>query len=69
MTAYRSFDCASILFDLDGVLVDSAECVERTWRRWATELSVDAVVERLTDLNITHDADHILTEIRQEPPS
>ena len=27
--------CAAILFDLDGVLVDSAECVERTWRRWA----------------------------------
>lgn len=24
-----------MLFDLDGVLVDSAECVERTWHRWA----------------------------------
>jgi sugar-phosphatase len=29
------FECKAILFDLDGVLVDSAECVERTWRRWA----------------------------------
>jgi mannitol-1-/sugar-/sorbitol-6-phosphatase len=23
------------LFDLDGVLMDSRECVERTWRDWA----------------------------------
>jgi mannitol-1-/sugar-/sorbitol-6-phosphatase len=37
MTAPRSFRCKAILFDLDGVLVDSAECVERTWRRWATD--------------------------------
>lgn len=29
--------CDAILFDLDGVLVDSRECVERTWRRWAAE--------------------------------
>ncbi len=36
MTASRSFRCRAILFDLDGVLVDSAECVERTWRHWAT---------------------------------
>jgi sugar-phosphatase len=27
--------CKAILFDLDGVLVDSAECVERTWREWS----------------------------------
>ena len=31
-----SFRCQAILFDLDGVLVDSAECVERTWRNWAS---------------------------------
>ncbi len=36
MTTSRSFRCKAILFDLDGVLVDSAECVERTWRDWAT---------------------------------
>lgn len=30
-----AFVCAAILFDLDGVLVDSAECVERTWREWS----------------------------------
>ena len=35
MTASRSFRCKAILFDLDGVLVDSTECVERTWRNWA----------------------------------
>ncbi|MGH7713443.1 MAG: HAD-IA family hydrolase, partial [Gemmatimonadaceae bacterium] len=27
--------CEAILFDLDGVLVDSRAVVERTWRRWA----------------------------------
>ena len=37
MTASRSFRCKAILFDLDGVLVDSAECVERTWRNWAVQ--------------------------------
>jgi len=30
-----------ILFDLDGVLVDSAECVERTWRKWAARHGLD----------------------------
>jgi sugar-phosphatase len=27
--------CRALLFDLDGVLVDSRRSVERTWRRWA----------------------------------
>lgn len=31
----------AILFDLDGVLVDSAECVERTWRKWAARHGLD----------------------------
>jgi mannitol-1-/sugar-/sorbitol-6-phosphatase len=40
------FSCDAVLFDLDGVLVDSAEVVERTWRRWAARhgLDPDAVV-------------------------
>jgi len=29
------FDCSAIIFDLDGVLVDTAAFVERQWRRWA----------------------------------
>jgi mannitol-1-/sugar-/sorbitol-6-phosphatase len=33
--------CAAILFDLDGVLVDSASCIEHTWRRWALQHSLD----------------------------
>jgi sugar-phosphatase len=35
------FSCAAVLFDLDGVLVDSAEVVERTWRRWAERHGLD----------------------------
>jgi mannitol-1-/sugar-/sorbitol-6-phosphatase len=39
----RSFSlrCAAILFDLDGVLVDSAACVDDTWRRWAVRHHLD----------------------------
>ncbi|MGH7499581.1 MAG: HAD-IA family hydrolase [Gemmatimonadales bacterium] len=32
----RRFECSAILFDLDGVLVDSAAFVETQWRRWAS---------------------------------
>ena len=35
------FSCDAVLFDLDGVLVDSAAVVERTWRRWATRHGLD----------------------------
>lgn len=35
------FHCAAILFDLDGVLVDSTRSVERQWRIWARELGID----------------------------
>jgi len=43
----KTFDCAAILFDLDGVLVDSTGSVTRQWRRWAEEqdLDPDKVVE------------------------
>jgi mannitol-1-/sugar-/sorbitol-6-phosphatase len=27
--------CDALLLDMDGTLVDSTECVERQWRRWA----------------------------------
>ena len=40
-TDVLSFRCQAILFDLDGVLVDSAECVERTWRNWASHHQLD----------------------------
>ncbi len=35
MRSLLRVSCAAILFDLDGVLVDSNLVVERTWRRWA----------------------------------
>jgi sugar-phosphatase len=34
-------ECDAVLFDLDGVLVDSATCVERHWRRWAAQHNLD----------------------------
>lgn len=36
-----SFLCAAILFDLDGVLVDSTSSVSRQWRLWADEHQLD----------------------------
>jgi mannitol-1-/sugar-/sorbitol-6-phosphatase len=38
----RTFECEAILFDLDGVLVDSTAVVVRTWREWAEERRLDA---------------------------
>lgn len=36
-----TFRCAAVLFDLDGVLVDSTRSVERQWRLWAEEHHID----------------------------
>src|SRR6202011_1647447 len=35
------FSCAAILFDLDGVLVDSTRAVDREWREWARRKGID----------------------------
>ena len=35
------FFCDAIIFDLDGVLVDSTACIERHWRRWAIKRGID----------------------------
>jgi mannitol-1-/sugar-/sorbitol-6-phosphatase len=37
----QSFRCQAILFDLDGVLVDSTAAVARVWRCWALEHGLD----------------------------
>ena len=36
-----TFSCSAILFDLDGVLVDSTRAVDREWREWAQRKGVD----------------------------
>jgi sugar-phosphatase len=37
----NSFLVRGILFDLDGVLIDSTPCVTRVWRTWAVEHKLD----------------------------
>jgi mannitol-1-/sugar-/sorbitol-6-phosphatase len=37
----QRFSCSAILFDLDGVLVDSTRSVDRQWRLWAREIGID----------------------------
>ena len=36
-----TFRCSAILFDLDGVLVDSTGSVDRHWRIWARQRGID----------------------------
>ena len=35
------FQCRAIIFDLDGVLVDSAACIDHHWQQWATKHGLD----------------------------
>lgn len=42
MNLIRRLQCDALLFDMDGVLVDSRPVVERTWRRWAARHGLDA---------------------------
>lgn len=42
MERLERFDCEAVLFDLDGVLVDSTRAVERVWREWADVRGLDA---------------------------
>ncbi|MBZ5567425.1 MAG: HAD family hydrolase [Acidobacteriia bacterium] len=37
----RKFSCSAILFDLDGVLIESRPAVERQWSIWAREHHLD----------------------------
>jgi sugar-phosphatase len=50
-------DCDAMLFDLDGVLIDSTTCVERHWRNWAEQHGLDA----LSILRIAHGVRNIDT--------
>jgi mannitol-1-/sugar-/sorbitol-6-phosphatase len=38
----KRFECRAILFDLDGVLVDSTAYIEDQWRRWALAKGLEA---------------------------
>ena len=44
----RRFACDAVLFDLDGVLVDSTAVVVRAWRGWAEKRGFDA--ERILEV-------------------
>ena len=37
----RTFSCSALLFDLDGVLVDSIPSVERAWRKFGARHGID----------------------------
>ena len=60
--------CEAILLDMDGTLVDSTECVERQWRRWAERhgLELEPILKvshgRVTLETIQLVAPHLATE-------
>ncbi|MBE0688284.1 MAG: HAD family hydrolase [Anaerolineaceae bacterium] len=37
----KHLECEAILFDLDGVLLDSTSCIERHWQEWAEKHGLD----------------------------
>ena len=37
----HNFACAAVLFDLDGVLIDSTRSVARQWKQWAIDQKID----------------------------
>lgn len=37
----QQLECTAILFDLDGVLIDSTECITRHWQDWAQQHDLD----------------------------
>lgn len=63
-----TFVCSAILFDLDGVLVDSTKSVDRQWRRWAIDNLLDP--EKVTSVAhgvrtievVRHFAPHLAAE-------
>lgn len=48
MLRLHRLECKAVLFDLDGVLVDSRAVVERTWKRWTERhgLTIPDIVAR-----------------------
>ncbi|QXD16807.1 HAD-IA family hydrolase [Rhodocaloribacter litoris] len=64
-----AWTCDALLFDLDGVLVDSHAVIERHWRRWAARHGVDEEAllrdfhgRRMVDLIRRH-APHLNAEV------
>jgi sugar-phosphatase len=43
----NKLECTALLFDLDGVLIDSSQCITRHWQAWAERhgLDIEAIMQ------------------------
>jgi sugar-phosphatase len=41
--SFAQVECSALLFDMDGVLIDSTPAVERVWRQWAIDHGFEPV--------------------------
>ena len=61
MALNTNIECEAIIFDLDGVLVNSTPCIERHWRRWALKNALDA--DRIISLGHGRRGAEIIAEL------
>ena len=61
----NSLRCKGILFDCDGVLVDSDASVLNSWHRWADDLGIDR--QRVVDIMHGRRSEDTIAELLPEP--
>ncbi len=37
----KTFECDAIIFDMDGTLIDTNECIEYVWKKWGEKYNVE----------------------------
>lgn len=55
--------CNALLFDPDGVLIDSTPAVERVWAQWATA-GADFVVNSCADVSVAETAGDLALQLK-----
>ena len=66
----KTFECEAIIFDMDGTLINTNECIEYVWKKWGEKYNIEIkeVLHGITALeSLKRLAPHLATEeIAQE---